>query len=295
MTSQNATSSWLTKLWLIRLGLIRLGLMSLGLILLGEGRSQAQQGATFRIGPGDRIELRIDEMPEMGQEFTVQEDGNLVLPLEVGSIAAQGRTESELATDIQQRLEELGLRRATVVVRILQYSRPVALLGEFVKPGNLPLTGRATLLDVLLEAGGLTTEAGTVVMVRRRSSNGLSAQIEVPVRELLELGDPIYNIPIFAGDVIRAPRAPTLQISLLGEIEKTGSLTFKSSRKVTLLVAIAGAGGLTDTASSKIRILRNQGADKEEILVNYRHILSGKIPDLELLDGDIIVVKESFF
>lgn len=262
----------------------------------GESSIEAQEESTYRLGPGDKIELRVDEMPDMDRQFTVLEDGTLELP-QAGSMRAQGRTESELASDIRGRLEELGMRRATVIVRIVQYSRPVALLGEIAKPGNFPLTGRATLLDVLLEAGGLTVDAGLFVVVRRRSPNGLSDQIEIPVEELFGLGDPIYNIPIFAGDVIRAPSAPTIQISFLGEVENTGSQIFRGNRKITLLVAIAGAGGLTDQASSKIRILRDQGADadKKEILVNYRHILSGKVADVELLDRDIVVVKESFF
>ena len=64
----------------------------------------------------------------------------------------------------------------------------------------------------------------------------------------------------------------------------------------TLLAVIAKAGGLTERASSKIRV-RRQAPDGSlnEIEVNYKRILAGKDPDLEMRDGDLVVIKESFF
>lgn len=255
----------------------------------------AQDGSVYRIGPQDKIEVRVDEIPDMqGQELDITENGTVEIP-HVGAIRAQGRTERQLADDIRQRLEEAGMRRATVSIRVTRFSRPVALLGAVVAPGNRSISGRATLLDVLLEAGGPTDDHGPVALVRRRASNGLSDQVEISLHELLEIGDPVVNIPVFSGDVIRVPKAPSVEVSFLGEVRTTGSQTFRGNRPVTLLAAIARAGGLSDAASNKIRILRGQGSEKQEIVVHYRRILNGVDPDVELRDGDIIVVRESFF
>lgn len=270
---------------------------SIGVFLLALSMAYAataQQGPSYRIGPRDKVEIRVLEMPELDRSFQVAEDGTLELP-HVGTVEAAGRTERELAEELRRYLEATGLRRATVNVRITEFSRPVAVLGAVAAPGNQSLDGRASLLDVLLMAGGLSGEHGPVIRVQRRAPNGLSDQVEIGVAELFELGDPAVNIPVFAGDIIHATPAEVLRVSFLGEIGKTGTLTFSGSERVTLLVAIAQAGGLTENASNKIRILRGQGDDKIEITAHYRNILKGRDPDVALEDGDIVVVKEAFF
>ena len=254
----------------------------------------AQESSSYRIGPRDKIEIRVLEVPDLDGELEVGDDGSVVLP-NVGRIEAQGRTESELAAEIRQRLEAVGLRRATVAVQVAAYARPVSVLGAVVTPGNQFVSGRIHLLDVLLAAGGVSDNHDQLIRVRRRAANGLSDQVAIGVAELLEIGDPAVNIPIFAGDLVQVPAAPTIHVSFLGEVASTGRQSYSGSQRVTLLVAIAQAGGLTETASNKIRILRGQGDDKIEIVANYRRILNGKDPDVELEDGDIVVVKESFF
>jgi polysaccharide export outer membrane protein len=270
----------------------RLYVLIAALVLAGE--LSGDESSDRRIGPHDEIEVRVEELPEIDRGYVVAEDGTVELP-HVGEVRAEGRTERELAGEIRLLLEGTGLRRATVSVRITRFSRPVAVLGAVVNPGNRVITGRATLLDVLLEAGGLTDDRGDSVLVRRRSSNGLTGEVEISVEDLFERGDPAVNIPILAGDVIRVPKAPAIEVSFLGEVVETGTVTFRGRERVTLLVAIARAGGITDEASAKIRILRGRGDERVEITVNYRRILAGKDPDPELEDGDILVVRESFF
>lgn len=263
-------------------------------LVVFAGALGAEEAPDRRIGPRDEIEVRVEELPEIDRGYQIAEDGTVELP-HVGVVRAEGRSERELAAEIQRLLEGTGLRRATVSVRITRFSRPVVVLGAVANPGNRVMTGRVTLLDVLLEAGGLTDERGSSVLVRRRSSNGLTDQIEVSVEDLFELGDPAVNIPIIAGDVIRVPKAPSIEVSFLGEVADAGTVVFRGRERVTLLIAIARAGGLTDEASSKIRILRGRGDERVEIVANYRRILAGKDPDPELEDGDILVVRESFF
>ena len=92
------------------------------------------------------------------------------------------------------------------------------------------------------------------------------------------------------------PPAGDVTVHLLGEVQRSGSLTFPAHRRVTLLTAIAGAGGLLETAAKKIRIKRQTASgEPREIVVDYRKILNGGEPDVELEDGDLIIVKESFF
>ena len=115
------------------------------------------------------------------------------------------------------------------------------------------------------------------------------------IMALIARANPKANIPIFAGDLINVPSAVDVTIYCLGQFHQPGALTFRSPDRVTLLGVIARAGGLTDRASNKILIKRDGRSGKAEINVDYKKILAGKEPDVELQSGDVIVVKESFF
>jgi polysaccharide export outer membrane protein len=262
--------------------------------LAGHAPLAAQESAVYRIGVKDKVEVRVKEMPALDQEFEVRSDGTIFLPV-VGTVAAQGRSEVELAQDLRVRLEAEGLRRATVEVRVTGFfSRPISVLGEVDKPGVQHVPGRVTLLEALL-AAGFTGGHDQTIQVRRRATNGLADTVVITASDLFELGDPTVNIPIFAGDVIFVPPVQVRQVNILGAVESPGTVLFKGLEPATLLIGIGRVGGLAEEASNKIRIRRREGEQQIELVVNYRRILDGKDPDVELQDGDMIIVKESFF
>ena len=250
----------------------------------------------YRVGPRDMLQVRVDELPSLDGEHEVGEDGTIQLGV-VGRLEASGLTESELALRIRSRLLEEGLRKASVTVSVTEFrSRPVSVLAAAGTPGNHFVPGRSTLLEVILAVGGLAADHGSSIQVRRRAHNGLTDQVEIEVRDLIQRGDPRVNIPIYAGDLINVPPAREIVISFLGEVATAGSVTFQGNKRVTLLMAIARAGGLSETASNKISVKRQNAAGEwQETVVDYRRLLAGKEPDMELQDGDLIVVKESFF
>lgn len=266
--------------------------MTLGALALA---AQSPQRA-YLIVPRDELRIQVEEIPDLAASHTVAEDGTIQLA-PVGRLTAQGLSETDLAGRIRERLIQQGLRKATVTVSVtLSRSKPVLILGAVTNPGNQFISNATRLMDVLLLAGGLSGEHGLAVQVRRQAENGLSDQLAIPIRDLIDALDPDANIPIFPGDVINVAPARQVSISLLGAVKTVGVQTFKSTDNITLLQAIARAGGPADTASRKISIKR-KAADGRlvEQLVDYRRILEGKDPDVELLDGDIVVVKESFF
>jgi len=170
------------------------------------------------------------------------------------------------------------------------------VIGAVKQPGNLGFSGHWTLLEVLTAAGGLTESHGNVAYILRRADNGLSDQVTIDLDDLLVRGDQRANIPIFANDLVNVPGTVEVTVYCLGQVIKPGALPFKSSERITLLAAIAHAGGLTDRASKKILIKRGGHADgPQEITVDFNRILAGKEPDVDLRQGDVIVVKESFF
>lgn len=276
---------------------MRRAALSLLLAFLWSPSVTAQDSlvSSYRIGPGDRIQIRVDELEKLDQELEIANDGSITMS-EIGRVDAEGLTADQLALRIRSLLESKGLRKATVDVSITnRSSRPVSILGAVKQPGIHHVPRRATLLEVILNAG-LNGDHGPDVLVRRRARNGLTDEVRIAVSDLLLTGDPRVNIPIFAGDLIRVPPARELTVYFLGQLEKTGSRTFRGNQPVTLLTALVSQGGLSDAASNKILIRRlTAGGGRQEIEANYRRILNGEDSDIELVDGDIITVKESFF
>jgi len=260
------------------------------------GAQESLGSPAYRIGPKDLLEIRVFEEKTLNVDLRVEEDGTIELPL-LGSFMVGNLTEDEAAQRLEQELERSYLQKASVTVTISEFrSRPISVIGAVNSPGNLELSGRWTLLEALTAAGGLADNHGRQVYVLRRAENGLSDQLTIDLEALMVRGDRRFNIPIFAADLINVPIAVDISIFCLGEVESPGAVVFSSSDRPTLLAVIAQAGGLTDRASAKIRVRRRASdGTSSEIEVNYKRILQGKDPDLEMRDGDLVVIKESFF
>jgi len=249
----------------------------------------------YRIGPRDLVAIRVFETPELNVERRVSEGGDVNLPL-VGAVSVADLNETEAAQKIKGVLESKLLQKASVAVQVLEFrARPIAVIGAVRQPGSLSFSGRWTLLEALTAAGGLGESHGSVVYVLRRADNGLTDQVAIPVDDLLVRADPRSNIPIFAGDLINVPVAVDVTVYCLGQVKQPGAVASKSSEHITLLSVIARAGGLTDRASSKVLIKRNGRDGPSELTANFKRILAGKEPDVELVQGDVVIIKESFF
>ncbi|MFZ5785196.1 MAG: polysaccharide biosynthesis/export family protein [Acidobacteriota bacterium] len=274
------------------------GLMAL-LVLAASAAAVAQPPggpSGYRIGPKDLVEIRVFEVPELNIERRVSEEGTIALPL-IGDVPAQGLTDVELADRLKALLESKYVQRASVSVQVREFrSKPISVIGAVKQPGNLAFSGRWTLLEALSAAGGLADGHGNTIYVIRQAENGINDQVAIDIDDLMVKADPDANITIFANDVINVPAKVQVTVFCLGEVHKPGAVEFSSTDRITLLTAIARAGGLTDRASKTIRVKRRAATGRDvETVVDYKRVLAGKDPDMELEAGDVVVVKESFF
>jgi polysaccharide biosynthesis/export protein len=118
--------------------------------------------------------------------------------------------------------------------------------------------------------------------------------IAINLRHLLNSRDPRFNVPIYAGDIVKVTRAGIVYV--VGAVKKPGGFTVKGNEQMSLLKAIALAEGLSSTSSKgHTRIIRtDEGSGKRsEIPVQLGRILDGKAPDLNLQAADIVFVPSS--
>ena len=116
----------------------------------------------------------------------------------------------------------------------------------------------------------------------------------INLRHLLNSRDPRFNVPIYAGDIVKVTRAGIVYV--VGAVRKPGGFTVKGNEQMSLLKAIALAEGLSSTSSKgHTRIIRtDEGSGKRsEIPVELGKILDGKAPDMNLQAADIVFVPNS--
>lgn len=263
--------------------------------------SQQEQEAfvkEYKIGPKDLLEITVFELPELNQTVRVSEDGSISLPL-LGKVEIEGLSKEELEKKLAGLLEEKYLKKARVTIFIREYqSKRVSVIGAVGKPGMYELIGRVSLLELISQAGGLTDRASSELYVLREGKNGIQAKLAIDLNDLIINNNQKLNIPLMPKDVINIPIDQIINIFVFGAVRNPGALQVKMSKKITLLQAIAQAGGTAEGASkSGILIKRkdNKTGKETKIKVNLKDILNGKKPDIELKEGDVVYVPESIF
>ncbi len=144
--------------------LILAGLVAL-ILLARLGATAPAEG--YRIGPGDVLKITVYGHEDLTRPAVVAADGRMPFPL-IGDVQASGLTPTELEARLRELLGKDYLVDPQVSVAVQEYrSQKVFVLGEAEKPGTYALTGRATLLDVLSQAGGPSKTAGRQLVVVR--------------------------------------------------------------------------------------------------------------------------------
>jgi polysaccharide biosynthesis/export protein len=277
----------------------------------GSGVSDAADGArraeSYRIGPGDVLEVRVFNRPQLSREAVrVEGDGTIRMPLVEGVIRAACLTEGELAKEIARRYLKY-LKNPQVDIFLKEFnSTPVAVLGAVAAPGRFQLQRRIRLLELLSFAGGPTERAGRNIQVVHSgptlpcgdgasspspASDGGSADEAAVVSsfQLGEtlLGDPAANPYVRPGDIVTITEAE--QAYVVGNVLRPSMIPLKE--KVTVSQALAMAGGtLPDTQSERVRIVRQTAGGKTEIMVDLKAISRRRAEDVALQANDIVEV-----
>jgi polysaccharide biosynthesis/export protein len=251
----------------------------------------------YKVGPKDLLEISVFGADQLSKTVRVSEDGKITMPL-LGEVLVDGLTKSEVEQTLARLLGEKYVQNPHVTVFIREYqSKRVSVLGAVEKPGPYQLLGRQTLMQIISEAGGLTRDAGSEIVIIRQLSDGTSTSLRISIDDLFIKGDAKLNIPLEAGDIVNVPVDKLVAVYVFGQVKSPGALQVKKSNVPTLLQAIAQAGGFTDRAAKGgVIVKRKDETGKEkEIKVNVRDILRNKKKDLQLLENDTVYVPESIF
>lgn len=111
----------------------------------------------YRIGVGDKINVRVFQVPDLSfEDLVIDTSGNVQMPL-IGAVRGSGRTPGEMSADIAERLSAQYLRNPQVTVTVTEAaSQKITVDGAVTKPGVYEMRGATSLLQAVAMAEGPT-------------------------------------------------------------------------------------------------------------------------------------------
>jgi len=186
-------------------------------LLLGACTVKAQAPTTvetpevppmYQIGAGDTLTIFVWRNPDLTTSVTVRPDGRISVPL-IEDLYVEGKTPSDLSREIETKLADYvkdPLVTVTVGGFVGTFPQQVRIVGEATQPRAIPYRANMTVLDAVIQAGGLTEFADGNSTTLVRVENGTSKEYRVYLGDLLEDGDIAANLPLLPGDILIIPK-----------------------------------------------------------------------------------------
>lgn len=140
------------------------------------------QAQDYRLKPNDVLQIEVLEDSTLNRTVIVLPDGKIYLPL-VGSVTAGGRSLAEVQADLASQLAKSFTTPPTVYVTLSALAERVPagtprtidvfVVGAANSPGRIEMSPKATLLQAIAQAGGLSPFAAKKrIQLRRVDKQG---------------------------------------------------------------------------------------------------------------------------
>jgi len=165
--------------------------------------------AEYQTGPGDSLHIFVWRNPELSTGVAVRPDGRISIPL-VEDLVAVGKTPTELSREIEKRLSKYVTDPIVTVMPqsfVGPFTQQVRVIGEATTPKALPYRANMTVLDAMIEVGGLTKYAAGDRATLVRAVNNTQETYTVHLKSLINYGDIGSNVTLEPGDILIIPQS----------------------------------------------------------------------------------------
>jgi polysaccharide export outer membrane protein len=264
-------------------GLVCLAWLSIATAAVAAADSDAS--GLIQLGPGDSVKLEVYGQPDLTSSVYVDESGKIKMPLGE-PVVVSGMSPVAAARAVEVALKKGGfLNDPHVTVTLVKSpSQRIAVLGEVHTPGQYTLDPKTTVFDLLAQAGGQTENAADFVYVLRPDEQGAIRRFTVKLSGLSGADGTITIEHLQGGDKLVVPHAE--QFYIYGEV--TTAAMYRLQPEMTVLEAIARAGGITPRGSERRIDIKRPGKD------GHYQVFHAKLND-RIQPDDVIHVKESIF
>ncbi len=237
----------------------------------------------YVVGPGDQVRISIWGMVEGNWNETIDRQGNITIP-RVGVIGVAGLTFGELQNVLEQEFSKYFSNFEMNVTLGALKSIKVYVVGNVKKPGAYTVSSLATLVNVLLQAGGPNSSGSMRQIAVKRNGKTVTT---FDMYDLLMKGDKTKDIRMMPEDVIFIPVVGP-QVAIVGNVRQPAIYELKNSLNVDGLITMAG--GMSATGfDGRVQMMRVVGQE-------YRTVFEGDLKKLSknslrtttLKDGDFL-------
>jgi len=156
--------------------------------------AQAQEAnvitdSSYRLGTGDRIQIRVFGEPDLSVETRIGDDGIIVYPF-LGELNLIGMTARELESRLVNGLKPGYLVNPTVTVSLLEY-RNFFIFGAVNSPGGYPFQPGLSVRQAVALAGGFTERASRNRIEVVRDSDSSRNERSIGLNDAIHPGDTV--------------------------------------------------------------------------------------------------------
>lgn len=159
---------------------------------------------SYRIGPGDILQVSVWKEEGLQQEVLVRPDGGMSFPL-AGDIQAGGKTVQQLQTALTQQIKRFIPDPVITVMVIQVQNNKVFVVGKVNRPGEFVATHYVDVMQALAMAGGLNAYANSNNINILRRVRGKVQSFPFEYDEVSKGEDLHQNIILKSGDVVVVP------------------------------------------------------------------------------------------
>lgn len=163
----------------------------------------------YVIGPGDTLDIFVWGYENLSLSVPVRPDGKITTRL-VEDMLASGKTPTQLARELELRYQ-VYVKNPTVTVTVNEFigvpSQQIKVVGGGANPRTVPYINGMTILDVMIEIGGLKKFSSGNKAVLVRTVGGLRKSYRVRLHDLLNKGDISANRNVNPGDIVIIPES----------------------------------------------------------------------------------------
>lgn len=162
----------------------------------------------YRIGVDDRVQVTVWRNPELTTTVPVRPDGKISVPL-IGDVQAGGNTAMQVAALIKDKLSAY-IREPSVAViltelRSHEFLSRIRVTGAVRTPRSMPYRQGMTVLDAVLEAGGVNDFAAPNRTKLYRKMKAKTEIVDIDLGDILTKGKLESNMDLKPGDVVTVP------------------------------------------------------------------------------------------
>lgn len=252
---------------------------------------------TYPLKYGDQVLIEVFKQPDLRFAGVVPPSGRILFPM-IGQLQLHGRTAEQIADEVSAALKKQEfVTQPFVVVQITELAPSyVYIRGAVARPAAvaLPVGQSMRLTQLLAAAGGPLEEVAIkerVQVIRFGDEKTPASKMTVNLTQLEADYDFDRDPVLMSGDEVFVPRRLIPRVIVIGAVTNPQAVELADGRKMTLSEAIAKCGGLREEADHSTIQLQLSAATTAGLLTfNLKTILDGKLPDVELSDGDRIYV-----